>query len=223
MTLPFFVSASGGSLSAGLLRRPWSVCIRAKRASPCTATFSRPLYPPSDPERTPLLPPHGAEPDPDTEIDRAIEKLLALKAREALEDVFGLLLRILAFVPCLQCINSLLLSIGLFFLLGALLYSADRWGLVALAAATHLLHAVLHAPWVLPRVGVHGAAFVGAVVSISALFAGLGRTEDGAHLVLPALVPVLKLQRDAALREYQALLSARIGRRVLRASRTLAT
>ncbi|KAJ7457051.1 hypothetical protein FB451DRAFT_1275783 [Mycena latifolia] len=133
-----------------------------------------PSPPPSDPERTPLLPPRGAEPDPDTEIDRDIEQLVALKAREELEDVFGLpLVRIPVFIPCLQRVNSLLFSIGLFLLLGASLYSADRLGLVALAAATHLLLAVLHAPWVLPRVGVHSAAFVGAVVSIGALFAGL--------------------------------------------------
>ncbi|KAJ7123754.1 hypothetical protein C8R44DRAFT_152259 [Mycena epipterygia] len=75
-----------------------------------------PSPPPSDPERTPLLPPRRADPDPDTELDRDMEQLIELKAREELEDVFGLpLVRIPAFIPCLQRINSLLLSIGLSF------------------------------------------------------------------------------------------------------------
>lgn len=152
-----------------------------------------PSPPPSDPERTPLLPPRRGDPDPDTELDRDIEQLIELKAREELEDVFGLPLvvrtsphqlirdylrhctvqRIPAFIPCLQRTNSLLLSIGLFLLLGASLYSANPWGLVAFATVTHLLLAILHAPFVLPRVGVQGAAYVGAVVSLGALFAGL--------------------------------------------------
>ncbi|KAJ6578741.1 hypothetical protein DFH09DRAFT_979984 [Mycena vulgaris] len=134
-----------------------------------------PSPPPSDPERTPLLAPRHPDSDPGAEIDHDIEQLVALKAREELEDVFGLpLIRIPAFIPCLQRINSLLLSVGLFLLLGASLYSATPVGLVALAAATHLLLAILHAPLVLPRVGVQGAAYVGAVVSLGALFAGLG-------------------------------------------------
>ncbi|KAJ7143307.1 hypothetical protein C8R43DRAFT_571830 [Mycena crocata] len=134
-----------------------------------------PSAPPSDPERTPLLPPRRAAPDPDTEIEYDMEQLLSLKAREELEDVLGLpLIRIPAFISCLQRINSLLLSVGLFLILGASLYSKHAWGLVALAAATHLLLAVLHAPFIIPRVGVQGAAYVGAVVSLGALFAGLG-------------------------------------------------
>ncbi|KAJ6554441.1 hypothetical protein B0H19DRAFT_1153532 [Mycena capillaripes] len=135
-----------------------------------------PSTPLSDPERTPLLPSRRADPDPDTEIDQDIEQLVALKAREELEDVFGLpLIHIPAFIPCLQRINSLLLSVGLFLLLGASLYgTSHHWGLISLAAATHLLLAVLHAPPVLQRVGVQGAAYVGAVVSLGAFFTGLG-------------------------------------------------
>ncbi|KAJ7750882.1 hypothetical protein B0H16DRAFT_847218 [Mycena metata] len=134
--------------------------------------------PMSETERTPLLTSHRPDPDPDSELDYDLEQLVALKAREELEDVFGLpLVRIPAFIPCLQRVNSLLLSVGLFLLLGASLYGPNhlrRWGLVALAAATHLLLAVLHAPIVLPRVGVQGAAFLGAVVSLGAFFTGLG-------------------------------------------------
>ncbi|KAJ7353078.1 hypothetical protein DFH08DRAFT_855884 [Mycena albidolilacea] len=138
------------------------------------------LVPPSppltNPERTPLLPSRRAAPDPDAEIDQDLEELIALKAREELEDVFGLpLIRIPAFIPCLQRVNSPLLSIGLFLLLSASQFGARvRWGLVVLATATHLLLAVLHAPIVLPRVGVQGAAYVGAVVSLGIFFTGLG-------------------------------------------------
>ncbi|KAJ6625961.1 hypothetical protein B0H10DRAFT_566900 [Mycena sp. CBHHK59/15] len=144
------------------------------------ALYQDVLVPPDlplrDPERTPLLPTHHADSDPDIEIDHDIEQLIALKAREELEDVFGIpLVLIPAFIPCLQRINSVLLSLGLFLLLGASLYSANHsWLLVVLAAATHLLLAVLHAPIVLPRVGVQGAVYVGAVVSLGVLFAGLG-------------------------------------------------
>ena len=49
-----------------------------------------------------------------------------------------------------------------------------RSGLPPLATTTHLLLAVLHAPVVLPRVGVQNAAYVGAIVSLGAIFAGLG-------------------------------------------------
>ncbi|KAJ6463571.1 hypothetical protein C8R45DRAFT_523429 [Mycena sanguinolenta] len=134
-----------------------------------------PSAPPSDPERTPLLPPHRAAPDPDTEIDQDLDQLVALKAREELEDVFGLpLIRIPAFIPCLQRVNSLLLSVGLFLLLGAAQFGIRlRWGLVTLATATHLLLAILHAPIVLPRIGVQSAAYVGAVVSLGVFFTGL--------------------------------------------------
>jgi len=135
-----------------------------------------PSKPPDDPERTPLLPPRRAAPDPDAEIDQDLDELVALKAREELEDVFGLpLIHIPAFIPCLQRVNSLLLSIGLFLLLAASQYGPSaHWGLLVLAAATHLLLAVLYAPIVLPRVGVQGAAYVGAVVSLGAFFTGLG-------------------------------------------------
>ncbi|KAF7369787.1 hypothetical protein MVEN_00310900 [Mycena venus] len=131
---------------------------------------------PTDLERTPLLPPRPAAPDPDSELDQDLDQLVALKAREELEDIFGLpLIRIPAFIPCLQRVNSLLLSIGLFLLLGASQYGPGmHWGLLVLAAVTHLLLAVLHAPIVLPRLGVQGAAYVGAVVSLGAFFTGLG-------------------------------------------------
>ncbi|KAJ6492886.1 hypothetical protein C8R47DRAFT_424985 [Mycena vitilis] len=136
----------------------------------------QPSVSPSDTEHTPLLPSRRADPDPDTEIEYDIEQLVAIEAREELEEVYGIpLIRIPAFIHCLQRVNSLLLSIGLFLLLGASLYGRNHhWGLVALVAVTHLLLAVLHAPLVLPRVGVQGAAYVGAVVSLGAFFTGLG-------------------------------------------------
>ncbi|KAJ7607484.1 hypothetical protein FB45DRAFT_1067797 [Roridomyces roridus] len=135
--------------------------------------------PPSDPECTPLLPSRPAAPlDPEIEVENDIEQLVALKAREDLEDTYGVpLIHIPAFIPCLQRINAILLSIGLFLLLGAAIYpgrGSRPWVLGTLATATHLLLAVLHAPFVLPRVGVQNAAYVGAIVSLGAIFAGLG-------------------------------------------------
>lgn len=59
-----------------------------------------PSPPPDDPERTPLLSARRANPDPDTELDHDIEQLLALKAREELEDVFGLPLVVSTYIPC---------------------------------------------------------------------------------------------------------------------------
>ncbi|CAK5271236.1 unnamed protein product [Mycena citricolor] len=130
----------------------------------------------TDPENTPLLPARPPS-DPDTELDRDMDQLISLKAREELEDVLGLpLIRIPPFIPCLQRVNSLLLSIGLSLLLGGSLYGTTWHGvaLSALAVGTHLLVAVLYAPFVLPRVGVQTAAYVGIVVSLGAFFAGLG-------------------------------------------------
>ncbi|KAF7373642.1 hypothetical protein MSAN_00574800 [Mycena sanguinolenta] len=161
-------------------RRVWWAALRVGRRRGRGIALYRdvlvtPSAPASDPERTPLLPPRRAAPDPDAEIDQDLEQLVALKAREELEDVFGLpLIRIPAFIPCLQRVNSLLLSIGLFLLLGAAQFSTSlRWALVVLATAMHLLLAVLHAPIVLPRIGVQSAAYVGAVVSLGVFFTGL--------------------------------------------------
>ncbi|KAJ7224668.1 hypothetical protein GGX14DRAFT_651337 [Mycena pura] len=125
-----------------------------------------------DSEHTPLLPARDC--DLDSALDHDLEQLLALRTRDELADALGTpLVRVPAFIPCLQRFNALLLSLGLFLLLGAALF-ASAVALVAAAAAAHLLLAVLHAPGVLPRVGLHSAAFVGAVVSLGVFFAGLG-------------------------------------------------
>ncbi|KAK7055515.1 hypothetical protein R3P38DRAFT_2847509 [Favolaschia claudopus] len=143
---------------------------------PIPSSSSTAASPRSETERTPLLPQHQPAADLDTEVEQDLEQLIALKAREELEDVFGLpLVYIPAFIPCLQRFNSLLLSVGLFLLLSASQIGANlRWSLIGIATATHLVLAILHAPIVLPRIGVHGAAYVGSVVSLGAFFAGLG-------------------------------------------------
>ncbi|KAF7311361.1 hypothetical protein MKEN_01038000 [Mycena kentingensis (nom. inval.)] len=112
--------------------------------------------------------------DPDTELENDLDALVALKARDELESVFGIpLVYIPPFIPPLQRLNAVFLSLGLFLLLGAALFSSAVL-LVALATLTHVLLATLHAPGILPRVGLPSAAFVGAVVSLGALFTGLG-------------------------------------------------
>ncbi|KAJ7054664.1 hypothetical protein C8F01DRAFT_1374274 [Mycena amicta] len=134
----------------------------------------------SSSERTPLLAriPSFQSADADTELEHDLDQLLALKARDDLEAVLGIpLVYIPPFIPPLQRLNAVLLSLGLFLILGAAPYLSSTLGallLVGLAGGIHVLLAALHAPGVLPRVGLHSAAFVGAVVSLGVLFAGLG-------------------------------------------------
>nr|GAT47977.1 predicted protein [Mycena chlorophos] len=167
------------------------VLIPSSASTPRAATPDSTEHQPStSTERTPLLPrlssgstipkPLDASvvlTDPGTELDNDLDQLLALKARDDLEDVLGIpLVYIPPFIPPLQRINAVLLSLGLFLLLGAALFVSRlaAISLVGVAAAAHVLLSALHAPGVLPRVGLPSAAFVGAVVSLGVLFAGLG-------------------------------------------------
>ncbi|KAF7321119.1 hypothetical protein HMN09_00199800 [Mycena chlorophos] len=169
------------------------VLVPSSTATPRAATpDSTEHQPSSSTERTPLLPrlssgstipipkPLDASvvlTDPGTELDNDLDQLLALKARDDLEDVLGIpLVYIPPFIPPLQRVNAVLLSLGLFLLLGAALFVSRlaATSLVGVAAAAHVLLSALHAPGVLPRVGLPSAAFVGAVVSLGVLFAGLG-------------------------------------------------
>lgn len=153
----------------------------------------------------------------ESRIDRGLEKLLVIKMRDELEEVYGVpVIKIPVFISCLQRFNSIFLSIGLTLLLSAaylrsplsvpLSDVSDRLssslpvtvqlkGFLHSYAGSHmqsydssyipfiittplvlLLHAslaALHTPALLPRVGVHTAAYVGVLVSIMTFFAGL--------------------------------------------------
>ncbi|KAJ7211740.1 hypothetical protein GGX14DRAFT_623415 [Mycena pura] len=73
-------------------------------------------------ERTPLLPARDC--DLDSALDHDLEQLLTLRARDELTDALGTpLVRVPAFIPCLQRLNAPLLTLGLFLLLGAVLFA----------------------------------------------------------------------------------------------------
>ena len=94
-------------------------------------------------------------------------------------------------MPCLQRVNSFLFSVGFTlvlawaYLLSPLSFPPDttpppRYSNHALAIAfpavfaIHLFLSLLHAPPVLPRIGVHTTAYVGLLVGLGAFFTGLG-------------------------------------------------
>jgi hypothetical protein len=164
----------------------------------------------------------------ESRIDRGLEKLLVIKMRDELEDVYGVpvIVRTLrasnkhpncapqnipVFVSCLQRFNSIFLSIGLTLLLSAAYlrsplslplsdvsdqlsslpvtdqlksflhshmqsYDSSHIPFIITTPLVLLLHAslaALHTPTLLPRVGVHTAAYVGVLVGIMTFFAGL--------------------------------------------------
>ncbi|KAJ7271149.1 hypothetical protein C8J57DRAFT_298679 [Mycena rebaudengoi] len=114
--------------------------------SPTSASLS--FDSPSDPESAPLLRADLRVPEsnPDAEIEHDIEQIIAVRAREELEDVFGVpLIHIPPFIPCLQRINALLLWIGVFLLLGAAL-AVDSPPPGAPSTYPDLQHAILMNP-----------------------------------------------------------------------------
>ncbi|KAI0316471.1 hypothetical protein OF83DRAFT_1126600 [Amylostereum chailletii] len=129
------------------------------------------------------------------EVDRDLDQLVALKTREELEELYGVpVVRIPVFIACLLRIASIVLSLGFTLVLSAAYLSAplahprktaraampltDTNGPLALAFAlvyaAHLALALLHTPMLLPRLGVHVVAYVGFLVGLGSVFAGLG-------------------------------------------------
>ncbi|KAG1775659.1 hypothetical protein EV702DRAFT_972794 [Suillus placidus] len=128
----------------------------------------------------------------ESRIDRGLDELLVIKMRDELEEVYGVpVIKIPVFISCLQRFNSIVLSVGLTLLLsaaylrsplsdqGQLLirnYDSSYISFVVTAPLVLLLHATLaalHSPALLPRVGVHTAAYVGVLLGIMSFFAGL--------------------------------------------------
>ncbi|KAI6013904.1 hypothetical protein EDC04DRAFT_3145203 [Pisolithus marmoratus] len=129
-----------------------------------------------------------------SQIDSDFDKLMAVKAREELEELYGVaVIKIPVFVTCLQRFNSIILSLGLNLLLSAaflrspLSIPASDIGRVPIDVLSHspflatfpivlVIHtslASLYTPTILPRIGVHTAAYVGVLVSLMSFFAGL--------------------------------------------------
>lgn len=130
----------------------------------------------------------------ESRIDRGLGKLIIIKMREELEEVYGLpVIKIPVFISCLQRFNSIILSVGLNLLLSAAYlrsplsspvsdhvlsksYVTSNVPFLITCPLVLLLHtslAALHTPAVLPRIGLQTAAYVGVLVGIMGFFAGL--------------------------------------------------
>ncbi|KAI6102987.1 hypothetical protein F5141DRAFT_242972 [Pisolithus sp. B1] len=129
-----------------------------------------------------------------SQIDRDFDRLMVVKAREELEELYGVaVIKIPVFITCLQRFNSIILSLGLNLLLSAAFLRSSlsipasdigRVPIDVLSRSTFLvafpvvlvIHtslASLYTPIFLPRIGVHTAAYVGVLVSLMSFFAGL--------------------------------------------------
>jgi hypothetical protein len=132
-----------------------------------------------------------------TSIEDHVEALVRMRYLEEIEGVYGvplivsfhyettlnLLTQILQeipiFITTLQRVDSILLSLGLTILLASSLLdvedlSTTRIVLTFFATAiTHILVSLLWTPRILPRIGVHVAAYVSFMVSIGVIWVGL--------------------------------------------------
>ncbi|KAI9453620.1 hypothetical protein BJY52DRAFT_1123463 [Lactarius psammicola] len=134
--------------------------------------------------------------DIQVEVDNDFDELVAVKAREELEELYGYpAIHVPVFVSCLLRIASILLSIGFVLLLSGG-YLASRpavleknatmalvppswsegafWGTFVAVCGINWGLSLLHTPVFLPQVGVHVVAYLGLMVGLGALFAGLG-------------------------------------------------
>jgi len=134
------------------------------------------------------------------EVDRDFDELVAVKAREELEELYGYpAIRVPVFVLCLLRIASILLSLGIILLLSAVYLASPLaippvaeetfmktrtippswsnglfWGTFLGVCAVNWSLSLLQSPVFLPRVGVHVVAYLGFLVGLGILFTGLG-------------------------------------------------
>ncbi|KAN0080124.1 hypothetical protein V8E55_009690 [Tylopilus felleus] len=127
-------------------------------------------------------------------IEHNFDKLLAIKAREELEEVYGVApIKIPVFVSCLQRFDSIILSVGLSLLVSSAYLRSPLSVPVAdsrilpypiishkplmvtfpIVLVIHTSLSSLYTPMILPRIGVHTAAYVSVLVSLMCFFAGL--------------------------------------------------
>ncbi|KAG6374113.1 hypothetical protein JVT61DRAFT_4757 [Boletus reticuloceps] len=130
----------------------------------------------------------------DRRIQHNFDKLLTIKAREELEEVYGVApIKIPIFVSCLQRFDSIILSIGLTLLLSSAYLRSPLSVPVAdsriipypiisqkpfmvtfpIVLLIHTSLSSLYTPMILPRIGIHTAAYVSVLVSLMCFFAGL--------------------------------------------------
>ncbi|KNZ76622.1 hypothetical protein J132_09366 [Termitomyces sp. J132] len=121
-------------------------------------------------------------------VEDELDELIAMRAREELEDAYGVpVIRIPVFLTCLQRVNDLLLTLGLTLLLAqAYLRSAvsrddplpgsSNFSLMIAAPVAWVGQcylALLHTPVILPRMGVPTVVYHASLMSLSAFFGGL--------------------------------------------------
>jgi len=131
------------------------------------------------------------------EVDNDFDALLALKAREELEELYGIpAICVPVFVSCLLRVASILLSLGIVLLLSAGYLTSPLawppiaeygvmmtippsrsndifWGTFFGVCGVNWGLSMLHTPALLPRVGVHVVAYLGFLVGLGMLFTGL--------------------------------------------------
>ncbi|KAN0136608.1 hypothetical protein V8E53_005655 [Lactarius tabidus] len=130
----------------------------------------------------------------EVEVDKDFDELVAVKAREELEELYGFpAIRVPVFVSCLLRIASILLSLGFVLLLSAGFLALPGletndtvvvvppstsqgtfWCTFVAVCGINWGLSLLHTPLFLPRVGVHVVAYLGLLVGLGTLFAGLG-------------------------------------------------
>jgi len=127
-------------------------------------------------------------------IQHNFDQLLSIKAREELEDVYGIApIKIPVFVSCLQRFDSIILSVGLTLLISSAYLRSPLSVPVAdstiitypiishkpfivtfpIVVLIHSSLASLYTPMILPRIGIHTAAYISVLVSLMCFFAGL--------------------------------------------------
>ncbi|OCH92566.1 hypothetical protein OBBRIDRAFT_818261 [Obba rivulosa] len=126
-----------------------------------------------------------------TAVERDLERLVNLKEREELEEIYGIpVVDIPVFVSCLQRIDSFILSLGLTLIVSAAylrsalafpnvnllpIYTNRAFAIAfPLVLLLRLFLALLHTPPILTRIGVHTTAYIGLLVGLGSVFAGLG-------------------------------------------------
>ncbi|VDB92229.1 unnamed protein product [Peniophora sp. CBMAI 1063] len=139
-----------------------------------------------------------------TELEHDLDALVSLKAREDLEELYGVhIVGIPVFVTCVLRVASLALLLGFTLVMSAAWLSSPYasastafsrqssssrqmvllphtesvgpfWVTFVVVCVAHGALATVHAPPLLRRVGAHAAAYVGLVLGLGALFAGLG-------------------------------------------------
>lgn len=132
--------------------------------------------------------------DENDELEQNLDKLVRIKSREELEQVYGApVISIPVFITCLQRLDSIILSLGTTLLVAwaylrspISLTSPDTqdsmnlsksntalWVTFPLVCLIQIGLAVLFTPPVLTRIGIHTAAYSSLLVALGLLFGGL--------------------------------------------------